>query len=282
MGSCATGLHHAGQVNEKLHDSRSRDEEADASFEQGDAIRDYVFPLFEVEQQDASGLRAGRFLGTGFFVGQRNLALTAAHVLRSTQLPVAVALVDGDSGWRALAVRASEEHPTEDVAVMMIEPPTPGGSWVSMVRWSTDWVGSSLPYHLWGYPEDAAYELVEGDQAVLRPDLVYSEGHIRRRLSGIPLPMIQGSKFFELSDVAGAGCSGSPVLHRRPGQMWELVAVYVGERVNERATSVGYAVRIEEIGEWVPELVGRSILQEANNVASPSDRPPAPANESGK
>jgi hypothetical protein len=58
----------------------------------------------------------------------------------------------------------------------------------ALVCWLTDRVGSSLPYHLYGYPEDAASELVEDDQAVKRPDL-YSEGHTRRRLSGIPAPM---------------------------------------------------------------------------------------------
>lgn len=139
---------HARRPNDKLHDHKSRDEEANASFEQGDAIRDYVFPLFEVEQQEVSGLRTGRFFLAQVSSWAAHLALTAAHVLRSTQLPVAVALVDGDSGWRSFAVRASEEHPTEDITVMRSSCLHRAATGVSLVCWSTDRVGSSLPYHL--------------------------------------------------------------------------------------------------------------------------------------
>ena len=48
--------------------------------------------------------------------------------------------------------------------------------------------------------------------------------------------------------------------------MWDLCGVYVGERVNERATSVGYAVVLDELAEWIPALVGRSLREEANDV----------------
>lgn len=55
-------------------------------------------------------------------------------------------------------------------------------------------------------------------------------------------------------------------------------ALEVGETEGERqrnvllSTSVGYAVRMEEVREWAPELVGRSLLLEANNAPSPTDR----------
>ncbi|MFD7012495.1 serine protease [Rhodococcus jostii] len=240
---------------------RSEEQET-TTFVQNGEIRDYVFPLFEVEQC-ADHLRARRFLGSAFFLGQRNHALTAGHVLRDVRLPVAALLVD-ESGWRPFAVRDYEAHPTEDVAVMSIEPPGPNQSWSSIATLTNEWHGSSLHYHTWGYPEDAAYEVVERDAMTVRPDLVYSEGHVRRRLTGVPLPAVGGGQFFELSAVAGAGCSGGPIFTRIPGSMWNLVGIYVGERVNDRATSVGYAVRIEAVRDWVPELLGRSLIDEGS------------------
>lgn len=255
-------------MNEERDDDRPRVRQADAFFKQGDAVRDYVFPLYAIDRGDTAP-EARRFLGTGFFLGRRNRALTAAHVLKAVKEPVAALLAD-ETGWRAYAVQEFEIHPSEDVAVMTIEPPASGQNWTSITHMWTGWEGSSAPYHLWGYPEDAAYELVNDDQMVPRPDLVYSEGHVRRRLTGVPLPNIQGSQFFELSGVAGGGCSGSPVLRRQPGQMWDLIPIYVGERLNQRATSVGYAVRMEEVREWAPELVGHSLLLEANNDQSPT------------
>lgn len=97
-----------------------------------------------------------------------------------------------------------------------------------------------------------------------RPDLTYSEGHVRRRLSNIPLPAIKGSSFLELSQVAGAGCSGSPVIFNSPyaGQPLQLVGVYVGERLDEYSTSVGYATRLDELLNWAPGLLGRTLGEE--------------------
>lgn len=206
---------------------------ADAVFRQSDAIRDHVFPLFDV---GSGGLLApARFLGTGFFLGRHDFAMTAAHVIRGVEQ--AVALLAGPSGWLSFAANAAELHPREDLAVLAMQPPGLEHHWSAFVTLKALETRSSLPYHLWGYPEDAALDLAETGQG-LRPDLVYSEGHVRRRVTDVPLPSIRGSRFIELSGVAGAGCSGSPVLRRRPGEMWDLCGVYVGERVNERATSV--------------------------------------------
>jgi hypothetical protein len=138
---------------------------------------------------------------------------------------------------------------------------------------SSETVHGSSHYYLFGYPEDAAYEIVRDDRAQVRPDLVYSEGHVRRRIAGVPLPKIRGTVFLELSGVAGGGCSGSPVFKtrspfeiRRP---WLLTGVYVGERITDRATSVGYAVPSDEISSWAPDLLGRTLQQEAADVPEP-------------
>jgi len=51
----------------------------------------------------------------------------------------------------------------------------------------------------------------------LRPDLVYTQGYVRRRLSNLPLDGIRGQQFFELSEAAGPGSSGAlntRVIHR--------------------------------------------------------------------
>lgn len=81
---------------------------------------------------------------------------------------------------------------------------------------------------------------------VPRPDLVYSEGHIRRRLIDSRQTLFGGHRQFELSSAAGAGCSGAPVLLDHPAHdAWQVIGVYVGQRSNEtEGITVGHAVRI--------------------------------------
>ena len=115
------------------------------------------------------------------------------------------------------------------------------------------------------YPTAAySYELVSENQAIIRPDLVYNEGDIRRRYSG-SLPTTQGTSFFELSEAAGIGASGAPVCkNTAPG--WDVIGIYVGEKLNDRATSVSYAVREEIFRDWAPQILGNSVLAESQNV----------------
>lgn len=106
-----------------------------------------------------------------------------------------------------------------------------------------------MRYMLWGYPVDVQYEVPnEHGVALPRPDLVYVEGYVRRRLSNIDLPGIRGSQFFELDSAAGAGCSGAPVILRQTGGGdWQVTGVYVGNRVNEtEGVRVGYATRVAD------------------------------------
>ncbi|MET4644505.1 hypothetical protein ABZY10_31570 [Streptomyces sp. NPDC006539] len=64
--------------------------------------------------------------------------------------------------------------------------------------------------------------------------MIYSEGHVRRRVSRAgALPGIRDSRIFELSTLAGPGCSGAPLIARAPGRLgpnWYVVGVYVGKR----------------------------------------------------
>lgn len=236
------------------------------SFTQSDDIVDHVFAIFNVEHVDA-GLKPTEFLGTGFFIGSHSYALTAKHVMRNAKTPAILMRDASRTGWHAFAVKEHEPHPSEDVSLLRIEDPW-HGSWRSIFGLPNRHEGSSMTYFLFGYPDSAMREIVEDGMARMRPDLIYSEGHVRRRMTDIPLPVISGTQLFELSQVAGAGCSGSPVINKRSlGQnAWQLVGVYIGERLDEDATSVGYAARLAELSDWKPDMLsGRTLGEEAND-----------------
>jgi hypothetical protein len=115
-----------------------------------------------------------------------------------------------------------------------------------------------------GYPENLLYEVVEADAVIPRPDLIYTQGYIRRRISS-ELPGLKGNAFFELSEIASDGCSGSPVLRMQAGQdsLWYVVGVYVGQRTIEGSDPVrmAYALREEAVRDWVPDLAGISLYE---------------------
>jgi hypothetical protein len=110
-------------------------------------------------------------------------------------------------------------------------------------------------------------EIVEEGHARPRPDLVYTQGYIRRRISDIPIPGIRGNGFFELSEVAGAGCSGSPVMLITSGPAWLVIGVYVGQRIaaGDDLVRVGYAAREDLFRDWVPDLLGVSVIAESRS-----------------
>jgi hypothetical protein len=117
---------------------------------------------------------------------------------------------------------------------------------------------------MWGYPGDVATELEDQGQVVFRPDLIYAQGYIRRRIAH-EIPYIKGAQFFELSEVVGQGCSGSPVYINR-GDVWDVVGIYVGELVTERGTSRAFAVREDAFRDWKPPIIGCTVLEESQNV----------------
>lgn len=232
-------------------------------FTQSDSIRDYVFPIVAASANRGE-LSVKRFLGTGFLIGNRGFGLTAAHVTKGFGDETAVAIfVPESGGWFGFPIIRHEMHESEDVAVVKIN----GGPWKSIFKLANTWEGSSMRYRMFGYPEDAADELVLDDKAQLRPDLVYTEGYIRRR-TGHEIPAMIGTRFFELSDVAGPGCSGSPVFKFTASALWDVVGVYAGEKINESATSVAYAVREDAFRDWIPEVLGTSVLAESQNVST--------------
>jgi hypothetical protein len=190
-------------------------------FQQSDAIRDLVFPIGTAEQR-ADRIHINNFLGSAFLIGNRGFALTAAHVILGSENERLVGMFcPASGGWFGFEVIAREVHPTEDVAVLQLD----GGPWKSFLRLSNSIEHASCRYRLFGYPGDAAYERVQQGRAVLRPDLIYNEGYIRRRISE-EIPQLRGQSFFELSEVAGQGCSGAPIA-KFSAPAWDVV---IGDR----------------------------------------------------
>jgi hypothetical protein len=234
-------------------------------FIQSDRIRDYVFPVVAAERPPSGPWVFERFLGTGFLIGRRGFGITAAHIVKALAArPVALFAPDS-GGWDGYDVSVHQCHPTEDIALISLS----GERWRSFFRLRDTRETAGCQYKMFGYPEDALYDLAALGSGSLRPDMIYTQGYVRRRLSRIPLPGISGSHFLELSDVAGSGCSGSPVftIDRAEGTIWDVFGVYTGERLNDRATSVAYAVATDSFVRWCPSaLGGRTVGDESTDV----------------
>lgn len=89
------------------------------------------------------------------------------------------------------------------------------------------------------------------------------------------IPSITGSRFFELSTVAGEGCSGAPLFMVTASQKLALMGVYVGERGAYHPTSadhgielpvVGYATRNDALSAWRPDCLGGNNIEEEMGV----------------
>lgn len=235
----------------------------------GDYVADQILPLVTVSETH-DGLAVGRFLGSCFRIGRTGHAITAAHVLDGVADRVAVLVFQeerekgGRLGWEARGVGAWEPHHVEDVAVLRIE----DISWRTFLQLGDKHVTQGFRYRQLAYPADVAHELIEGHAVRFRPNLVYVEGYIRRRMSGIPVPAIRGEHLFEVSTAAGLGASGSPLIDVSPGERWDVVGVYVGQRVTEGEDPVrlGYAARADAFREWTPDLLaGRTVLDDSRS-----------------
>ncbi|RUP26200.1 MULTISPECIES: trypsin-like peptidase domain-containing protein [Mycolicibacterium] len=241
-------------------------------------VDSYVVPLITglVTPKGDHPLKAKCVEGTGFLLsGGRGLGVTARHVAQAmlaacTSLDVLYARIDtidevsiptagfvGDDGYfRSAPVMAFDLHPTEDVALFRL----PDDDYYSPYTITTAQHFGGADYGLWGYPDDVRYDYYAEDNLKLNVPLVFSAGHIRRRIStSLPINTVRGQKFYELSAPAGACSSGAPVAVRH--QPWQVIGLYVGERRNESGTfSVGFATRSEAIAEHWPQLVDGSDL----------------------
>ena len=226
-------------------------------FVQSDRLRDYVFPLC-IGKQESGEVKFERFLGSAFLIGTNAFALTAAHVVANIQDNIFAMFIDNNNQWQAFKIVKSEIHPQEDVAILKLDT----NSLKSIFCLNNAFETQSRDYKQFAYPDDMMYELNDAGKAMGRPDMIYLQGYIRRRTNH-QIPNMRGTSFFELSQIGGTGCSGSPIFKMTPSDQLRVMGVYVGECLNERGTSVSYAVREDAIRDWSPQILGHSLLVEA-------------------
>lgn len=218
-------------------------------------MRDMVLPLALVSPARTKGdFEFKRFLGSAFVIGDGNYALTASHVVADVSEHHLV-LMQLDSGWQTVFITGIEIHPIEDAALLRLGRPLPP------LELALDEIHQSTSYGSMGYPESILHEVVpdDGSPALVRPDLVYFQGYVRRRRSNIEIPGLRGSNFFELSESSGPGTSGSPVWRVR--QSDETFGIYIGEMRTEEnpPRRIAFATRIDAILNWQPAMLGRPL-----------------------
>ena len=220
-----------------------------------DPVISYVIPLALTSRGDSGDWRLEEIAGTGFLVAEgRGLGVTARHIAHNLERGTAAAVfAQADGTWRAVQILKFEQHPVEDVALFRL----PADDYYSPFSVVASQHYSSAEYSVWGYPEDEHHDRMAAGG--LAPDLVYSAGHIRRRVS-YELPSVApGRSFYELSTPAGNKCSGAPVSEL--ANPWHVIGVYVGERRNDTGTlAVGYATRTEALHAHWPALFGTAKL----------------------
>jgi hypothetical protein len=242
-------------------------------------VDSYVVPLMLVTLDMADPelpVRVESVEGTGFLLaGGRGLGITARHVAQtlraSTSVPerrlAVAAFVDSDGNFRNSIIGRFDLHPTEDVALFRLE----DDDFYSPYTLTADRHYGGVDYCLWGYPDDVRHDYFTEEARPMNVPLVYSAGHIRRRVSAeVHVDDVPGRNFYELSTPAGGCCSGAPVALR--GDPFRVVGVYVGERRNFANTfAVGFATRSEVIAQQWPQLVAGDL-----SGLCPFKAPPGP------
>jgi len=126
-------------------------------------------------------------------IGSSGAAITAAHVIEGATDPLIAMACDLPGTWTARVVTHQQTHPSEDVAVLRIEGPLPD----SPISVSDELAHSGLEWRALGYPADIHFEVVDKGEALRRPDLVYLQGYVRRRISNISLDVVRGDHLLE-------------------------------------------------------------------------------------
>jgi len=239
-------------------------------FDQKDQLKNFIFPLIRATKKSAGYYEYGELIGTGFFIGARGYALTAGHVIDQLfdVLPkngaVLAIFSDSDGNWHPYEIIEKEKHSSEDVGIIKVN----GDWWNSLLEIDIVPGHSGQEYHCWGYPRVVAKEVTKIQESGLeRPELIFTQGYIRRRISReLEVVMYIGCQFYELSEIVGEGNSGGPVILKtsvRPNQPMKLLGVYIGEK-SSKGIDISYAVRSEAFMNWSPTILGKTVLQEAN------------------
>jgi hypothetical protein len=239
-------------------------------------VRNCVISVARVDTADGVA-RIVATHGTAFHIGTRGFALTAKHVIAGKAKPLAALTMAEAGGWTWTHILSSEMHPSEDVAIVKLQP----GACRSGFQLSASVEMASSRYRIYGFPGNATrYETAKGEF----PDLVYTEGYIRRRYSASIYPAtgssspagasrVSGTAFFELSQIAGTGTSGGPVFDF--ADPMAVIGIYSAEKhipqiiatddkPITQLTSFSYAVRDDAFRDWRPAMLGgRTVLEES-------------------
>lgn len=244
---------------------------------QRDFVRDYVFPLAKAKIINKQ-IIFEEFLGTSFLIGNRGFALTASHLIKDVDGLIAGMFANEKGNWVAFLIEDSEEHNVTDVTIIKLK----GGSWTSPFIITEKKHFGWKDYMLCGYPEMVIFEdrrnININGKVLPRPDLISIKGHIRRRIPrNIDIPNIKGQMFYELSSIAGWGCSGAPIFNVLPNKKWEVIGLYSAQKIfyseNKDDNNikfidygVGYAVTSDFIANWQPNILGLSIKEESEKI----------------
>jgi V8-like Glu-specific endopeptidase len=232
-------------------------------------IVDYIFPLIRATVENNTVIES-ELIGTGFLIGENGYALTAAHVIeqltediQTNNMVLALFLVKGK--WTTVVIDSYEKHSSEDVGIIKLV----DFKRKSFLRITDSIENASAEYNCWGYPHEVANELKKLDEnAAQRPDLIYTQGYVRRRISNelYPTMIFRGKQFYELSETVGGGNSGAPLILRKSlgREHWLVFGVYIGEKSNG---NISYGVRAEAFAHWTPTILGTTIINESKNIA---------------
>ncbi len=84
------------------------------------------------------------------------------------------------------------------------------------------------------------------------------------------MPGLRGQHLYELSELAGPGSSGSPIVLKPLVRLmgapsWHVIGEYIGEHfvhAEGRVAFAGYASSVDALIEWRPQLLGgRTIFE---------------------
>ncbi|NVM75943.1 hypothetical protein FHW83_001730 [Duganella sp. SG902] len=230
-------------------------------------ISDVVCPIFLGAWKD-NEFEYRTITGTTFSIGKRGFAITAAHVIDQIADDgggAAVGAVSAAGVWVPIRILESEKHPTEDVGILRLAS-IPHPSWLVISHTSEN---QSCTYDCWGYPIAIAELSSKYEEDGLdNPDLVYTHGYIRRRISrSLPMSVYRGVAFYEISDIAGDGCSGGPVIKKKSvgGATWDILGIYIGAS-QASGIEVAYATRADAFADWVPKILNRSVSEESRDL----------------
>ena len=231
-------------------------------------VRDIIFPLIKAKKKNES-IIAEELIGTGFLIGKDGYAITAAHVIDqlldgNKEEDIILGLFVDNDQWVAVYIESYEKHDIEDVGILKFRT----FKRESFLKINNLPQHSTCEYHCWGYPHEVAKELSKlYENSPERPDLIFTQGYVRRRISRelYPTMIFRGKQFYELSETVGGGNSGGPfILKNSVGKKhWEIIGIYIGEKSEG---DLSYGVRAEGFANWTPKILGKSIIEESNNV----------------